>query len=80
VHNTPALAQKPLAVVTAGQQPLDWLQIQDELAALSTDSAHRVVAGATHSSLLFAERDAAVSVATIDQVVQSLRIGQPLKR
>jgi pimeloyl-ACP methyl ester carboxylesterase len=80
VRSTPGLANKPLAVVTAGEQPSDWLQLQDELAALSSNSVHQEVSGATHASLLFADRDAAVSSAAIVHVVQSLRNGRPLHR
>jgi pimeloyl-ACP methyl ester carboxylesterase len=77
VRNTPSLANRPLAVVTAGEQPSVWLQLQDELAALSSNSVHQEVSGATHTSLLYADRDAAVSSAAILHVVQSIRIGRP---
>src|SRR5215211_8029506 len=37
------LGDKPLAVVSAGEQSSSWLEMQDELAALSTNSIHPVV-------------------------------------
>ena len=78
VRNTPNLGDKPLAVVTAGQQTRDWLQLQNELVALSSNSVHREVAGATHDSLLFTDRDASTSSEAILHVVQSVRTGRPL--
>ena len=42
----------PLAVVTAGEQDPAWLALQIELAALSTNSSHHVVDGATHTSVV----------------------------
>ena len=52
------LGDKPLEVVSAGEQPPAWLELQDELAALSSESTHRVVEGATHVSLLYDPDDA----------------------
>ena len=44
---------KPLVVLTAGRgNDAAWKSAQDKLAALSTNSRHRIVAGATHDSLL----------------------------
>src|SRR5918998_2761500 len=48
VSNMGSLGDKPLAVLSAGEQPSSWFEMQDELAALSPDSIHRVVDGATH--------------------------------
>jgi pimeloyl-ACP methyl ester carboxylesterase len=72
------LGDKPLAVISAGVQPPDWLEMQDELASLSPNSIHRVVHGATHESLLYERRDAQVTSAAIDQVVEAVRTDQPL--
>jgi pimeloyl-ACP methyl ester carboxylesterase len=52
VRSTQSLGDKPLGVVSAGQQSPDWLEMQQELSALSPNSIHRVVEGATHESLL----------------------------
>ena len=46
------LGNLPLAVVSAGEQDPDWLALQNELAALSTNSTHRVINGATHTSVV----------------------------
>src|SRR5215203_3708066 len=43
VRSTQSLGDKPLAVISAGEQPPSWLEMQDELAALSSNSSHRVV-------------------------------------
>jgi pimeloyl-ACP methyl ester carboxylesterase len=75
------LGDKPLAVITAGEQqePI-WFELQDELAALSSDSSHRVVEGARHESLLYERSDAQVTSAAIVEVVEAVRSDQPLTR
>jgi hypothetical protein len=88
VRATASLSSRPLVVLTATDhsdlvgpqhaaqfEPL-WRQMQDELAALSTNAAHHLVEGATHGSLQ--TRDAVVTSAAIRQVVQAVRTGQPL--
>ncbi len=76
-----SLGDKPLAVITAGEQqePI-WFELQEELAALSSDSVHRVVEGATHGSLLYDKRDSQVTSAAIEQVVEVVRAERPLIR
>jgi pimeloyl-ACP methyl ester carboxylesterase len=80
VRGTPSLGNKPLAVISAGEQPSGWLEMQDELAALSPNSIHRVVEGATHASLVYDKRDAQVSSAGIERVVQAVRTDRRLTR
>jgi hypothetical protein len=75
-----SLGDKPLAVVSAGKQSSDWLKLQDELAALSSDSVHRVVEGATHASLLCDRSDARATSAAILEVVRAVRSDRPLAR
>ena len=74
------LGDLPLYVLTA---PVDtqtnWLTPQMDLAALSDNSVHLVVAGASHQSLLDNQADAAVSSQAITQVVDAARTGTPLK-
>src|ERR671916_724504 len=53
-----SLGDKPLAVVTAGTQEPGWLELQDKLATLSSNSIHRIVKGATHTSLEYDRSDA----------------------
>jgi pimeloyl-ACP methyl ester carboxylesterase len=78
VRSTQSVGNKPLAVVSAGEQPTSWLEMQEELATLSPNSIHRVVDGATHVSLLYERRDAQVTSATIDQVIEAVRADRPL--
>src|SRR5215217_4093417 len=80
VSNMGSLRDKPLAVLSAGEQSSSWLEMQDELAALSPDSIHRVVEGATHESLLYDKGESKVSSAAIEQVVYAVRTDRPLSR
>jgi len=80
VRSTQSLGDKPLAVVSAGEQSSSWLEMQDELAALSPNSIHRVVEGATHESLLYDKGDSQVTSAAIEQVVDAVRTDQSLTR
>jgi pimeloyl-ACP methyl ester carboxylesterase len=80
VRATGSLGNKPLAVVSAGEQSSSWLEMQDELAALSSNSIHRVVEGATHESLLYDKGDSQVTSAAIEQVVEAVRTDRPLTR
>ena len=80
VRATGSLGEKPLAVVSAGEQSSSWLEVQDELAALSPESIHRVVEGATHESLLYDKGDSQVTSAAIEQVVDAVRTErQPIR-
>ncbi len=78
VRTTQGLGDKPLAVVSAGKQSPGWLELQKELVALSFNSVHRVVEGATHESLLSEKRDARVTSAAILEVVEAVHNGEPL--
>jgi pimeloyl-ACP methyl ester carboxylesterase len=75
-----SLGNKPLAVVTAGKSEPSWLELQDELATLSSNSIHRVVKGATHTSLLYDRSDAQATSAAIVEVVAAVRNDRPLAR
>ena len=78
VRSAGSLGETPLAVISAGEQSPSWLEMQEKLAALSSDSSHRVVEGATHVSLLYERRDAQVTSAAILEVVEAVRNDQPL--
>jgi pimeloyl-ACP methyl ester carboxylesterase len=82
VHQAASLvdfADKPLIVVTAGREhDAAWLAAQDKLATLSTNSRHRIVADATHASLVLDETDAAAASQAIRDVVASVRTSRPL--
>jgi pimeloyl-ACP methyl ester carboxylesterase len=70
---------KPLAVVTAPKQAEPgWLKQQDKLATLSSNSIHRVVKGATHTSLLYDRSDSQATSAAIVEVVAAVRNDRPL--
>jgi pimeloyl-ACP methyl ester carboxylesterase len=75
-----SLGNKPLAVVTAGTSEPSWFKRQDELATLSSTSNHRVVKGATHTSLLYDRSDSQATSAAIDEVVAALRNDRQLAR
>jgi pimeloyl-ACP methyl ester carboxylesterase len=76
-----SLGNKPLAVVTAPEQAEPgWLERQDELATVSSNSIHRVVEGATHTSLLYERSDSQATSAAIDEVVAAVRNDRPLAR
>jgi pimeloyl-ACP methyl ester carboxylesterase len=68
-----SLGDKPLAVVSAGTQEPEWLKLQDDLVTLSSAGTHRVVEGATHTSLLYERSDAQASSAAIVEVVAAVR-------
>jgi len=51
---------------------------QDHLVTLSTNSAHRVVDGATHDSLISDEEHAATTSQAVLDVVSSVRSAGPL--
>jgi hypothetical protein len=78
VRSTQSLGNKPLAVITAGTQSAEWHQMQKGLAALSSNSIHRIVKDAAHESLLYNESDAQVTSAAIKEVVHAVRSDQPL--
>jgi hypothetical protein len=75
-----SLGNKPLAVVTAGTHEPGWLKLQDELATLSSNSIHRVVEGATHTSLEYDRSDSQATSAAIVEVVAAVRNDRPLAR
>jgi hypothetical protein len=77
VHQAAAcvdLHDTPLIVLTAGQEhDAAWMADQDRLAALSTLSQHRVVAGATHAGLVDEEEGVAATTRAIRDVVAAAR-------
>lgn len=73
------LQGKPLIVLTADEgNRHGWMAAQDKLATLSDNSAHRVVDGATHASLLADPSDAATVAQAIHDVVGTVRTSAPL--
>ena len=75
-----SLHGKPLVVVTATEsihKHKEWTDLQDRLAALSSNSQHRV-ADATHQGLIEAEATFEPAVHAIIDVVQSIRTHHPV--
>lgn len=74
-----SLGRKPLIVLTAeqGNAP-GWMPHQDAMAALSTNSRHVVVPGATHQSLVDNPTHAAIVSQAIVDAVEAIRTGAPL--
>jgi pimeloyl-ACP methyl ester carboxylesterase len=69
-------ADKPLIVLTAGSgHDAAWSAAQNRMATLSTNSVHRIVAGAIHEDLIANEEDAAVTTQAILDVVSA--VGSP---
>ena len=76
-----SLGDKPLIVVTAAKEAQDgWLPLQDAMAALSTNSIHRVLPNTTHASLIEDRDDAAMASQAIRDVVDSIRAGTLLTK
>ncbi|GAA3329303.1 hypothetical protein GCM10017711_40400 [Paeniglutamicibacter sulfureus] len=72
-------ADKPLVVLTAGTGSAPgWTASQEALATLSTNSLHRVIDGATHTSFLSDQEDAAAIAGGILDVVSSVRTASPM--
>ena len=74
-----SLGAKPLVLLTAAVGNRDgWMSSQDKMAALSSNSAHRVEPGATHASFVDEPAHAASVVRAINDVVVSVRTGAPI--
>jgi pimeloyl-ACP methyl ester carboxylesterase len=72
------LAGKPLAVLTATDSPQPgWAAAQDRLAALSSNSSHRLI-DTIHAGLLDDPRAASAAALAITDVVRAARAGGPL--
>jgi len=78
------LGSRPVYVLTATDHNAppeleqQWQAWQSGYTALSTNSAQRVVEGATHNSLVFSPTDSKITAAAILQVVDSVRTGKGL--
>jgi len=81
VRRARSLGHKPLAVVSAGKDVLPGgADLQDELAALSSDSTHLVVEGATHVTLVTHREHAMSVVAAIREVVEKVGAADAAER
>jgi pimeloyl-ACP methyl ester carboxylesterase len=78
LHN---FGNKPLIVVTAQQDAqAGWLPQQNVMAELSTNSLHRVLANATHTSLTEDRVQSGASIQAILDVVRAVRTAKPLAK
>ena len=69
-----SLGDKPLSVLTAGSgNDAAWTAKQNRLAALSTNSVHRVVPGVVHEDLIASRLGAAATTRGILEVVAAVR-------
>ena len=75
-------ADKPLIVLTAGSghDAATWSAAQTRMAGLSTNSVHRIIAGATHEDLITDQEDAAATTQAILDVVSAVRSKGALTR
>jgi pimeloyl-ACP methyl ester carboxylesterase len=75
------VADRPLIVLTAGSgHDAAWSAAQNRLASLSTNSVHRVIAGASHQDLVGNQDAAAATTQAILDVVSSVRNPRRLAR
>ena len=75
-----SLDAKPLIVLTAElDNAKGWIAAQNEMAALSTNSLHRVESGSTHASFVENPAHADAVTKAIHDVVVSVQTGEPLK-
>jgi pimeloyl-ACP methyl ester carboxylesterase len=76
VNTARPLGGVPLTVLSVSEQPLYGevlTALQAELPALSSNSVHRVVAGATHENLISSRAHAAVVAESIRELVATVR-------
>jgi pimeloyl-ACP methyl ester carboxylesterase len=74
-----SFGDRPLVVVTAGTgSQAGWLAAQDVMTRMSTNSVHRIVATATHASLITGD-GAADSARAILDLVATIRTGVALR-
>lgn len=73
------IGDRPLIVITAARDMQEgWIPLQDSLAALSTNSVHRILPDAVHESLVADRTIAARSSEAILEVVHAVRTGERL--
>jgi pimeloyl-ACP methyl ester carboxylesterase len=78
-RGTGTLGEKPLVVVSAAaDHGAEARALQEDLTALSSNSAQRVVEGSTHVSLVVDRGDAGQTSEEILEVVEAVRTGQSL--
>ncbi|MBK9121630.1 MAG: alpha/beta hydrolase [Chloroflexi bacterium] len=81
INTAKPLGDLPVMVLGVSEQPLfgdELTRLQDELMDLSSNSARRIVEGATHESLVARSEYAAQVSQSIRQVILAAQTGQPL--
>lgn len=74
-----SLGDRPLIVVTAGTGPqAGWLAAQEQMTGLSSDSVQRVVAAASHASLIIGA-EATESAQAILDMIDAVRTGTAVR-
>ena len=72
---------KPLVMLTAGSgSDADLIAAHERLAAMSTNSVHRVIDGVSHSELIGDEKDSTATSQAILDVLSAIRNATPLTR
>jgi hypothetical protein len=74
-----SLGNKPLFILTAGDNSPGWHALQADLITLSANSRQLVVEGATHQSLLKNQQAAQMTSAAILEVVEGVRTEKSLR-
>ena len=73
------LGDRPLVVLTAEKDAQGgWMAAQDELAALSSNTAHRLLPNADHDALVAQQATAAESSQAVRDVVNAVRTGSSI--
>jgi pimeloyl-ACP methyl ester carboxylesterase len=81
INGASSLGDLPLAVLSVTEQALYGevlTELQAELPALSSNSFHRTVAGATHENLVSQREHALIVVDAILRVMEAAQTGKPL--
>jgi pimeloyl-ACP methyl ester carboxylesterase len=82
INNARSLGALPLAVLSVTEQALyaeRLTQLQAALPALSSNSMHLTVQGATHENVIAKRENAMIVVGAIRRVIESAQTGEPLR-
>jgi len=72
---------KPLIVLTAGSgSDAGFIASHDRIAAMSTNSTHRIIAGASHEELIADQHKSTATSQAILDVISAIRNGSPVTK
>ena len=75
-QETGDLGDMPLVVLSAGEGAMDgWMDMQAELAGLSSEGVHRVSEEADHESLVMNREHSRATVEAIEEVIEAAHAG-----